>query len=180
MVLREPDLGPAEVIVGLSLGHRTLREADHWLTDQARVLGPDLVACTHLVAGPYPHVALSVAGTAAERLAELAVTPPELRAAAARAAGEHAARRSGRAVRYPGADRMVGTLTVDELLAAGAIERVVALGGAPVTPDTPVHTRDFVRPQWQDGELVLVTMPHHAGGLAPFEVPDPTPCCADH
>ncbi|WP_307869095.1 hypothetical protein [Micromonospora sp. C95] len=168
------------MIVGLSLGHRTLREADHWLTEQVTGLGPDLVACTHLVAEPYPHVALSVAGPAAERLAELAATPPELRAAAARAAGEHAARRSGRAVRFPGAERLVGALTVGELLAAGAVARVVALGGAPVTPDTLVHTRDFVRPQWQDGELVLVTMPHHAGGLAPFEVPDPTPCCAGH
>ncbi|NGM15572.1 hypothetical protein ENC19_24505 [Verrucosispora sp. CWR15] len=173
-------MGAAEVIVGLSLGHRTLRAADHWLTEQVTGLGADLVACTHLVAEPYPHVALSVAGPAAERLAELADTPPELRVAAARAAGEHAARRSGRAVCYPGADRMVGTLTVAELLAAGAIERVVALGGTPVAPDMPVHTRDFVRPQWQAGELVLVTMPHHAGGLAPFEVPDPTPCCAAH
>nr|WP_205808388.1 hypothetical protein [Micromonospora sp. HNM0581] len=170
----------AQVIVGLSLGHRTLRAADHWLVEQVPGLGSDLIACTHLVTDPYPHVALSLAGTAAEPLAELAVTPPELRAAAARAAGEHAARRSGRAVHFPGADHMIGILTVGELLAAGAIERVVALGGASVTPDTPVHTRDFVRPQWQAGELVLVTMPHHAGGLAPFEVPDPTPCCADH
>nr|WP_230416040.1 hypothetical protein [Micromonospora tarapacensis] len=174
-------MGPATVILGLSLGHRTLREADHWLDTQVRPLGgPDLVTCTHLVSTPFPHVALSVAATETKRFAGLPATPPELRAAAARAAGEHTARRSGRAVWYPGADRLVGTLTVGELLAAGAIERVVVLGGASAAPETPVHTRDFVRPQWQAGELVLVTMPHHRGGLAPFEVPDPTPCCADH
>lgn len=41
-------------------------------------------------------------------------------------------------------------------------------------------TRDHVRPQWQDGELVLTLMPAVGGVLVPFEVPDPTPCCADH
>ncbi|MDG4796162.1 hypothetical protein [Micromonospora sp. WMMD1082] len=169
------------MILGLSRGHRTVREAEHWLDGQVRQLGgPDLVVCTHLVAVPYPHVALSVAGSTADRLAALPDTGPELRVAAARAADEHTARRSGRAVHYPGADRMVGTLTVGDLIAVSAIERVVVLGGTSAAPDTPVHTRDFVRPQWQAGELVLVTGPHHAGGLAPFEVPDPTPCCAEH
>ncbi|MFE9727753.1 hypothetical protein ACFYQ5_30350 [Streptomyces sp. NPDC005794] len=41
-------------------------------------------------------------------------------------------------------------------------------------------TREFVRPQWRDGELVLAAMPAVGGTLVPFEVPDPTPCCADH
>ncbi|MGS2617610.1 hypothetical protein ACVCAH_24260 [Micromonospora sp. LZ34] len=169
------------MILGLSLGHRTVREAEHWLAGHVAPLGlPDLVACTHLVATPYPHVALTVAA-APDRLAGLPDSPPGLRAAARRAAGEHAARRSGRAVHYPGSDRMVGTLTVADLLAASAIERVVVLGGgAPPGPETPLHTRDFVRPQWRAGELVLVATPRSAGGVAPFEVPDPTPCCADH
>ncbi|MFC0505073.1 hypothetical protein [Micromonospora costi] len=170
------------MILGLSLGHRTVREAEHWLAAYVVSLGlPDLVACTHLVAAPYPHVALSVAVPAAtERLAELPATPPELRDAADRAAAAHEARRSGRAVRYPGVDRLVGTLTVGEVLAASTIERIVVLGGATAGSDTPLDTRNFVRPEWRDGELVLMTMPHHTGGLAPFEVPDPTPCCADH
>ncbi|WBB66953.1 hypothetical protein [Micromonospora sp. WMMD812] len=170
------------MILGLSLGHRTVREAEHWLATHVTPLGlPDLVACTHLVATPYPHVALSVAvPAAADRLAELPATPPELHEAAERAAAEHAAGRSGRAVRYPGVDRMVGTLTVGEVLAGSAIERVVVLGSAAAGPDLPLDTRDLVRPEWRDGELVLVAMPHYTGGLAPFEVPDPTPCCADH
>ncbi|MEU6207760.1 hypothetical protein ABZ814_29735 [Micromonospora musae] len=168
------------MILGLSLGHRTVREAEHWLAMHVTPLGlPDLVACTHLVTAPYPHVALSVAA-ATDRLTELPDTPLELREAAERAAAEHTARRSGRAVRYPGVDRMVGTLTVGEMLAGSAIERVVVLGSATAEPDLPLDTRDFVRPEWRNGELVLVAMPHHTGGLAPFEVPNPTPCCADH
>ncbi|GIJ78461.1 hypothetical protein SAMN05443287_109189 [Micromonospora phaseoli] len=169
------------MILGISLGHRTLREAEDWLDRHVGPLaGPNLVTCTHLVAAPYPHVALSVATPEPDRLAGLPSTPPELHDAAIQAASEHTARRSGRAVRFPGAERLVGTLTVGDLLATSAIERVVVLGGASAAPDTPVHTRDFVRPQWQAGELVLVTVPHHSTGLAPFEVPDPTPCCADH
>ncbi|MER7892349.1 hypothetical protein ABTX15_21255 [Micromonospora sp. NPDC094482] len=170
------------MILGLSLGHRTVREAEHWLAAHVVPLDlADLVACTHLVAAPYPHVALSVAVPAAtDRLAGLPSTPPELRTAAERAAAEHGERRSGRAVRYPGVDRLVGRLTVGEVLANSAIERVVVLGGATAGPELPLDTRDFVRPQWRDGELVLVVMPHHTGAVAPFEVADPTPCCADH
>ncbi|MFC3500781.1 hypothetical protein ACFOOK_07350 [Micromonospora krabiensis] len=170
------------MILGLSLGHRTVREAEHWLTTHVVPLGlPDMVACTHLLATPYPHVALSVSVPAAtDRLAALPPTPPELREAADRAAAEHAAGRSGRAVRYPGVDRLVGTLTVGEVLTGSAITRVVVLGGSTAAAETALDTRDFVRPQWRDGELTLVAMPHHTGGLAPFEVPDPTPCCADH
>ncbi|MCW2918330.1 MAG: transposase, OrfB family protein [Actinomycetia bacterium] len=44
---------------------------------------------------------------------------------------------------------------------------------------TPVDTRDFVRPEWRDGVLTLVAMPA-VTGLAPFEVANPTPCCAEH
>ncbi|MEO3769695.1 hypothetical protein [Micromonospora sp. B9E7] len=170
------------MILGLSLGHRTVREAEHWLTDQLGSLDlPDLVACTHLVTAPYPHVALSVAvAVAPDRLTGLPATPPELRAAADQAAAEHAARRSGRAVLYPGVARMVGTLTVGEVVGLSAIERVALLGGTTAGSEVPLDTRDFVRPQWRDGQLVLVAMPHHSGGVAPFEVPDPTPCCADH
>ncbi|WP_307678107.1 hypothetical protein [Streptomyces sp. V4I2] len=41
-------------------------------------------------------------------------------------------------------------------------------------------TWDHVRPQWQQGELVLTAMAAVGGTLVPFEVPAPTPCCADH
>ncbi|SDJ07944.1 hypothetical protein [Nonomuraea jiangxiensis] len=61
-----------------------------------------------------------------------------------------------------------------------AIGRVTQLGGPPPADGTELDTRDFVRPRWQDGVLTLVTMPVAGGRVAPFEVPNPTPCCADH
>jgi hypothetical protein len=47
-------------------------------------------------------------------------------------------------------------------------------------PATEILTRDFVRPQWLDGRLTLITTPAAGDRIAPFEVPNPTPCCADH
>ncbi|HYN95169.1 MAG TPA: hypothetical protein VES42_15075, partial [Pilimelia sp.] len=81
---------------------------------------------------------------------------------------------------YPGRDRLVGELTVAELLSASAIDRVEVLGGSPPAPDTVLVTRDFVRPQWRTGALVLTATPAGGGRIAPFEVRNPTPCCADH
>ncbi|GAA3293927.1 hypothetical protein GCM10020295_17120 [Streptomyces cinereospinus] len=61
---------------------------------------------------------------------------------------------------YPGAAGLTGTLPVAELLARSAIDRVTVLGAAdPPAPHTAVVTRDHVRPQWHDGELVLTVMP---------------------
>lgn len=81
-------------------------------------------------------------------------------------------------VHYPGAEQLTGTLTVAELLAHSAIERIQVLagGGAP-HPDTRLNTQNHVRPEWRDG---MIAMPAAGGGLIPFEVPNPTPCCADH
>ena len=156
--------GPA---VAVSLGHRDLDAAEHWI----RRLDPaPELACTHLVREPYPHVAITLVTTATYP------TAPEL-AAGARAA---AADRGGRAVVYPGVHRLVGTLTVAEVLAAGAIDRVEVLGGGPADPAALLDTRDFVRPQFRDGELVLVTTPAAGGRLVPFETRHPTPCCAAH
>jgi hypothetical protein len=42
-----------------------------------------------------------------------------------------------------------------------------------------VDTRGFVRPEWRDGRLTLIAAPAGLGRIAPFEVPDPTLCCAD-
>lgn len=107
--------------------------------------------------------------------------------AAALAADEHSRRSGGRAVLYPGSDRLTGTVTVAELLALSAVERLVVVGAPHTGPDDggpdpaiPVLTRDHVRPEWRDGRLTLALVPAVGGTLAPFEVPDPTPCCADH
>lgn len=135
----------------VSLGHRELAEADHWILS----LDPAPVyACTHLVREPYPHVAISITGAAA----------PEY----------------GRAVLFPGAERLVGVLSVAEVLALSAIDRVEILGGGTAEETATLDTTGFVRPQWRDGELVLTAVPAAGDRLVPFEVRNPTPCCAEH
>jgi hypothetical protein len=158
----------------LSLGHGANREAEHWLYSLGLPAGVE--ACTHLARAPYPHVVVSLALPSTPDV-DLPEVPPDLRAAADEAAAAHAARRGGRAVLFAGVEALVGTVTVADLLASSAIDRVRVLGGAAPDPATEVVTRDFVRPEWTDGELTLVTSPAPGGRLAPFEFPNPTPCC---
>ncbi|KAA0941488.1 hypothetical protein [Streptomyces apricus] len=157
---------------------RDLRAADHLLHALAAELDlpEDAFGCTHLVRDDRPRVVLSFAfpsepllGLARERLT----------------AGGHAVSPGlpdavGRAVLYPGVAALTGTVTVAEVLARSAIDRVTVLGGGDPAPEARLVTREHVRPLWQDGGLVLSAMPAVGGTLVPFEVPDPTPCCADH
>lgn len=158
---------------------RDLRAADHLLHTLAAELAlPEgAFGCTHLVRGERPRVTLSLA----------LPSEPLLRTAQERlTAGGHevspgAPDAVGRAVIYPGVSALTGTLTVADVLSRSAIDRVTVLGtpGRPA-PETPLMTAGHVRPQWLDGELVLTAMPAVGGTLVPFEVPEPTPCCADH
>ncbi|GIH17421.1 hypothetical protein [Rugosimonospora africana] len=167
-------------VYGLDLGHATTVEAEHWLADLPSV--PGLVACTHLVHHGRRRVVITLAAPAGLDTVGLpyrADQPTGEDGATRTAADDHAAGRAGRAVIYPGVERLVGVLSVADLLAASAIGRVKLIGGVDptVAPDTLIDTRDFVRPQWMDGELTLVATPAPAGRIAPFEVPNPTPCC---
>ncbi|MDT7839667.1 hypothetical protein [Streptomyces justiciae] len=163
----------------LDPGVRELRAGDHLLQELATELAlPEGVfGCTHLVRGDRPRVALSLAvpsepllNTVRERLA---AQGHEVRDGLPDAVG--------RAVLYPGAAAVTGTLTIAALLTRSVIDRVAVLGiPGPPAPGTLLVTRDHVRPQWQDGELVLAAVPAAGGVLVPFEVPEPTPCCADH
>jgi hypothetical protein len=171
------------VYFGLDGGHGTVTEAEHWLGELVAGSIPSvdgLVACTHLTREPWPHVAVSLAVLDALVPTGLPPVPPPLVRAAARARAEHATRRAGRAVVYPGRDRLTGLMSVAEIVDTSAIERVVALGVPAPSPGTVVETRDFVRPQWMHGQLTLVTTAAAHGRIAPFEVPNPTPCCANH
>lgn len=89
-------------------------------------------------------------------------------------------RDGGRAVFFPGWRQLTGTVAVGDVLTASAIDRLHLLGGGSVEPTAELHTRDFVRPRWRNGELVLAVLPAAGGGVAPFEVPNPTPCCSAH
>ncbi|WP_030179043.1 hypothetical protein [Streptomyces violaceorubidus] len=169
----------APYVLGIDTGASTLREADHLLQALAAELAlpEDVFGCTHLVRDGRPRVALSLTAEA----------EPVLRTARDRlTARGHEVRdgtwdETGRAVLFPGADALTGTLTLAELLARSAIDRVTVLGTREEPdPDTPLVTRNHVRPHWQDGRLVLAAMPAVGGTLVPFEDPAPTPCCADH
>jgi hypothetical protein len=152
------------VLHGVSLGHPDTVTAEHWL---ASLSPAPVLACTHLVRSPQPHVALSLV---------LAGDPPGPHSA--EAVAQHTV--SGRAVLFPGVESLVGTLSVAEVLALSAIERVEVLGSGPADPATLIDTGDFVRPQWRAGVLTLTTTPASGGRLVPFETRNPTPCCAAH
>ena len=106
--------------------------------------------------------------------------PEDLADGAADAAASAILRSGGRAVRFPGVDELTGTLTVADVLERSAIDRVAVLAGGTARAEQVVRTRGFVRPTCGDGELVLLVQPAAGGTLVPFEVADPTPCCADH
>jgi hypothetical protein len=162
-------------VLTVDAGLRDLRAADHLLRTLAAELAlpRGVFGCTHLVRGDRPRVVVSLAGVE-EGLRERLV-------AQGHEVAEGAPDSVGRAVLYPGADALRGTMTVAEVLSVSAIDRVTVLGAAGrAAPEARLVTRDHVRPQWQDGELVLAAMPAVGGTLVPFEVPDPTPCCADH
>ncbi|MBN1172290.1 MAG: hypothetical protein JXA67_08950 [Micromonosporaceae bacterium] len=193
-----------EFVLGLDLGHRTVPAADRWIQHVIAPLArsSSLTACTHVISRPYPHVTISIvcrgqievyrqlhalgkAAFAADQRSAPAEDPPSgepsasgppTTPTAALAANDHALRRAGRAVVYPGVERLSGTLRIEEVLATSAIERVTVLdGGPPGSAEPPgdakLDTRDYVRPQWSCGALTLLVRPTEIGHLVPFEGP---------
>ncbi|MEU9410223.1 hypothetical protein AB0E08_31680 [Streptomyces sp. NPDC048281] len=188
-------------VIGVDAGTASLREADHLihrLLDRPAVT-EGVLACTHLLRTDERRgttVSLAVPHADVDAVwRELVEALPEGSglALADRTHGPadavHGARlaaaappASGRAVAYPGVAHLTGTVTVADLLGRTAVERLVVLGApdARLPLDTEVLTQDHVRPEWRDGVLTLALVPAAGGRLAPFEVPNPTPCCADH
>ena len=154
-------------VLGVTLGHPDTAAAEHWL---ASLSPAPVLACTHLVRAPRPHVALSLV-FAGEPPTGLGDDSPTARAA-------HGT--SGRAVRFPGVERLVGTISVADVLELSAIYTVEVLGGGEADPATLIDTDGFVRPEWRAGVLTLTTTPSVGGRLVPFETRYPTPCCAAH
>lgn len=185
----------AGTVLGVDAGSPTAADAEHLLRRLAEDLGadPGAVLCTHPVRDGVPHYAgtLDWNGPLPSLLAAVPAAgvadasgaldgDPVLAAHALGAARDRHARVAGRAVRYPGLELLTGIVPVADVLARTAIEQVTVLAGGTLPPDARLHTRDFVRPEWRDGTLTLLVLPAGRGLVAPFEVPDPTPCCASH
>lgn len=187
-LLTAPEPAPGRdrrrAVLGLDTGATELRSADALLQSLAG-LPTDVLACTHPIRGEHPHVAMTVEVPAEDAAAVWAV----LRAAAdavpgggaawgyrrhgaapaAEAAGAAAAAHllgRGRAVRYPGAEALTGTVTVAELLARSAVDRVTVVGGGTAEGGSPVATDGGLRPERRAGQLVLVLAPTADGRLA--------------
>lgn len=184
------------VVLGIDTTLDTLAEAEHALLGfrQNVVLPETVMVCTHEVRNGSPHYAFSVsfgsivdAGTLRTIRQQFeeqgwAAGEDDDRSSASgvrQALSEVQAGNGGRAVVFPGSSSVIGAMSVGEVLAVSALDRVVVLGGVAVDDDI-VETRDFVRPLWRDGELVLPVLPAGDHRFAPFEVPNPTPCCAVH
>lgn len=156
----------------------------------------DVLVATHWVGdGAQRHVALSVSASLEPHALAEAVAPlglpavlvgdtltgsADLRPGLDDAVRAARARTSGRAVVFAGCERLTGTLPAGDVPRLSAIAAVAVLGAGDADPDVPLVTRDFVRPRFVAGRLVLHVQPAAGGVLVPFEVPDPTPCCVDH
>jgi hypothetical protein len=196
-------LATAPAVAGLDLLTDRERDADHLARGIGAVLADrdlrDITIATHWAqVGHLRHVALSIEATGdpvavwelLARMADGAGTAallgrrfrgePELRETVGAALVAHTSRASGRVVVFPGSARIVGTLTVGEVLSSSAIDRIRVLAGGPADAASMLQTRDFVRPRWSCGQLVLDVQPAAGGLLVPFETPTPTPCCAAH
>ncbi|MEV7996665.1 hypothetical protein AB0O67_33740, partial [Streptomyces sp. NPDC086077] len=137
-------------VLTVDAGLKDLRGADHLLQELAAelVLPDGTFGCTHLVRDERPRVALSFA---VESEAALLSARRRLTAQGYEVT-DGAPDEVGRAVLYPGAAGLTGTVTVAELLSRSAIARVTVLGTTePPDADTVVVTRDHVRPQWRGG-----------------------------
>ncbi|MFC0039617.1 hypothetical protein [Actinomadura rayongensis] len=162
-------------VLGVNAGGRDRSALEQMVLD---VVPDPVLFCTHPGRGQHaasvelgpqdvePIVAAFVARGAAVALEDRIVGPDEHRPGAVAARAAH--RREGRAVRFPGQGLLRGTLTVEDALATGAVDRVEPLGG-PLAPGTPLVTHDFVRPVYRAGALVLEVTPATTG-VIPFEL----------
>jgi hypothetical protein len=203
VVLHEPDLGPAEeVIIAIDADSADTVGAEHLLHGLLESLAGPVVACTHVVSGDRPHLAVSVTGADLTPLADqvggsevsgvgsailefgaaepVLAGPSRLVRGAYAAAVESALATAGRLVRFPGQENARGVLTAAELRATCGIDRVEGLGGLPIEDGTLIDTLDFIRPIRRNGQVVHLVQPAACGVLIPFEVENQQKCCADH
>jgi len=197
-------IAPAPV-AALDVLAGTLSDVDavaHSLVRSLQSLGAwDVVIASHVVqSGQAPHQVVTVSaldvapsevettlrevGAGFDVSAVLGVRdfdgPPELRDGLEAAVVAHRSQTAGRVVVFPGDHVLLGTVSVADVTLWSGIDRVEMVTGEPVDAGIPLVTRDFLRPRWDAGALVLHVQTAVGGTVVPFETPFPTPCCADH
>lgn len=184
--------------LGLAAGALTRGEVDALAVRALGALGgPEVVelVCTPVVQGRWT-VALRLAGVVHPAVDPAAVAlalgvatalagdggafgPEPWQDAAREAARRLATGDGGRVVRFPGQERLVGTVGVDDVPGMSAIDEVRGVAGTPAA-GLDLVTRSFVRPEQTQGRLVLVVRPWSEREVAPFEVPVQVACCEAH
>ncbi len=203
----DQQLPPVEFIAGLDAMTVSERSAEHLLTQVVAAVeslgARQITAATHRVqVFETAHVAMSIGLCSTVSDAQMSAVLadavaaqdgiggaiwiglsgnglPALQAGAQQAAKAHSDRSSGRVVRFPGGGALIGSVTFEQLMAT-SIDLIQGLGGDQPDLDAVLVTRDFLRPRWQAGQLVLHVQPAAGGTWVPFETPNPTPCCAAH
>jgi len=84
---------------------------------------------------------------------------------------------TGRCIRFDGQQRLTGKHRLADLVRDTGIDGVVAIG-ATLDLDTVIDTGGFVRPEYRDGDLVLLVERAAGGVFQPVEVEQPHECCA--
>ncbi len=174
-------------VVALDGGWTDLGAAEHAalsVLDAMGADGADATVCTHVLrlatenrygvtiaaSGALPAPA---AGAFAVRAGPGDVGP------LGRLAVDHAERTGGRAIRFPGQDRLRGRMAFADVVGLSAIDALQHTGNPP-NAGAALDTRSFVRPVFAYGALVLLTQPGLDGDVMPFEVENPTRCCEFH
>jgi hypothetical protein len=176
----------------------TFERLEHDLHEARVPLDAAIFACTHVVDGRGPRLAASLrmGHVSPDAIKDLETACLERSFSAvmsaasllreigpgdgclwARTAIERArAGREGRAIRFRGQMSLTGARSVAEILERSEIQRVEGLG-EPVDHQSIVVTRDYLRPVFANGELVLYVTPLMRGRFQPFESAARYRCC---
>lgn len=173
-------------VVALDGGWADLGAAEHAalsVLDTMGSDGADATVCTHVLRLPtgnrYAATVATPTVLSPPAAAAFAAATPGDEGPLRRLAKDHADRTGGRAIRFPGQDRLRGRMAFGDVVLLSAIEALQHTGNPP-GPDAALDTRSFVRPIFADGMLVLLTQPGLDGDVIPFEVENPTRCCEFH
>jgi hypothetical protein len=179
-----------EQIIGIDFGRVELVRLEHELT--TRVGRAAIEIATHVVRGQYVGSVRSsvlnlgdIARLFPEADIALATTDPDADAVshveervsrAECAADAHAARMSGRLIWFAGDGRLASVASVGHIVDRTDIERVVALG-AEIDDFDLVALNGFVRPVFQNGQVVLHVTTGAENVFRTFETANPHQCC---